>query len=499
MGVSMAEISTESAAKSTDGPAMEALPSALLDLSRQQRNLLLLRPIFALELNKQRIGEETALFQGVDTNYLVLSALDRMMEGTTVSTGCTSEEVLSHLADVAVAMKPSLTKAQSSKVADTILATLDNKANQYREYAYEHFDATTKTTRNVRFKLVAYEPDIEDVYRYKPTQDGYLVYLGMLDLAPEDAQELTEKMMDLLVERGRFDAALEIAKRARTHSIEYRQLIRDKLHQAYRAPGTVNWMRDVGPGLERARSHVRQRQAEDQRMEESVLDALRKAEDAKARTNLSQLLTTIQSASMLRTQLVSDITVANDRFLESQRAVFRARRATGLPDLESRLFPQLTEIPTNVLADEATNALSGLYPPSLPRVYDLNSLFSLLLEQRADDEEREDDDGVITPFRPPPNQFDENLIEQVKAWLASKFSLGQALRLDQLLYAAEDEGFDWTMRRCLVMVLYRAYSNFETDFKNVRADAIEEFVADVARGTNLRFVPKEIKDRGAHA
>jgi hypothetical protein len=30
----------------------------------------------------------------------------------------------------------------------------------------------------------------------------------------------------------------------------------------------------------------------------------------------------------------------------------------------------------------------------------------------------------------------------------------------------------------------------ETDFKNMRAEALDEFVSDVARGTNLRFIPK---------
>lgn len=464
--------------------------SGLLDLSRQQRNLLLLRPLFALELNKQRVGEDSALFQGVDTQYLVLSVLDRMMEGTTVSTGCTSEEVLTHLAGVVAAMKPSLSKAQLMKVAETVLAALDNKTNQYKEFSFEHFDAARKATRAVRFRLVTYEPDIEDVYRYKPTPEGYLVYLGMLDLAPEDAQELMEKMLDLLVQRGRFDAALEIAKRARTHSIEYRQLIRDKLYQAYRAPGTVNWTRDMGPGLDRARDHVRQRQAEDHRMEESVLEALRQAEEPRARANLALLLTTLQGASMLRSQLVGDISGANDRFLESQRAVFRARRATGLPDLEPRLLPQLIELPTPILAKQAEHALSAMYPPALARVYDLNSLFSLLLEQRAEDGEAEEDDGEITPFAPPPLQFDEAVIKQVTDWLAGKFSLGQPWRLDELLYQAEDAGFDWTMRRCMVLTLFRAYSHSETDFKNMRAEALEEFVADVARGTNLRFTPK---------
>jgi hypothetical protein len=482
------------AAKSAAGtPQTEQLApsSGLLDLSRQQRNLLLLRPLFALELNKQRIGDEdSAPFQGIDTHYLVLTALDRMMEGTTVSTGCTSDEVLTHVADVAAVMKPSLNKAQSLKIAETVLAALDNKGNQYREFAFEHFDAARKATRTVRFRLVTYEPDIEDIYRYKPTPEGYLVYLGMLDLAPEDAQELMEKMLDLLVQRGRFDAALEIAKRARTHSIEYRQLIRDKLHQAYRAPGTVNWTRDMGPGLDRAREHVRQRQAEDQRMEDSVLEALRQAEEPRARTNLALLLKTLQGASMLRSQLVGDIGGANDRFLESQRAVFRARRATGLPDLESRLLPQLIELPVPFLAKQAEHVLSAMYPPALPRVYDLNSLFSLLLEQRAEDGEAENDDGEIKPFAPPPLQFDEAVIKQVTDWLGGRFSLGQAWRLDELLYQAEDAGFDWTMRRCLVLILFRAYSHSETDFKNMRAEALEEFVADVARGTNLRFTPK---------
>ncbi|AXW60598.1 hypothetical protein CJO94_00055 [Ralstonia solanacearum] len=465
--------------------------SGLLDLSRQQRNLLLLRPLFQLELNKQRIGEDGNLFESVDTHYLLLSALDRMMEGTTVSTGCTGDEVFTHIADTAAAMKPSLSKVQLAKVADTVLAALDNKANSYKEFSFEYFDATRKSTRGIRFRLVTYDPDIEDVYRYKPTAEGYLVYLGMLDLSPEDAQELMEKMLDLLVQRGRFDAALEIARRARTLSIEYRQLIRDRLYQAYRAPGTVNWRRDISAGLDRAREHVRLRQAEDQRMEESVLHALRQAEEPKARANLALLLKTLQSAGMLRSQLVGDISGANDRFLESQRAMFRARRSTGLPDLESQLLPRLVELPANVLAKQAANALSALYPPALPRVYDLNSLFSLLLEQRIEDGEPEDDDGEITPFVPPPLQFDEAIIRQVTDWLTGKFSLGQTWRLDELLAEAEDAGFDRTMRRCVVLMLFRAYSHSETEFKNMRADALDEFIADVARGTNLRFTPKE--------
>lgn len=469
---------------------MAAPASGLLDLSRQQRNLLLLRPLFALDLHKQRIGEETKLFQGIDTHYLVLSALDQMMEGTTVSTGCTSDEMLEHIEMAAAAMKPGLFKAELAKVSDTVLATLDNKAEGYREFSYEYFDALRMTTGTFRFRLVTYEPDFEDVYRYRPTSEGYLVYLGMLDLAPEDAQELMEKMLDMLVQRGRFEAALEIARRARTLSIEFRQHIRDRLHQAYRAPGTVNWAHDMGPRLDSARQHVRLRQKEDQRMEEAVRDALRHAEEPKSRENLALLLKTLQGASILRTKLVGDISGANDRFLESQRSVFRARAPTGLPDLETRLFPQLMELSAKELAQEAEAALAAVYPPMPPRLYDLNALFALLLEQRGDDGELDDDEGEITPFEPPPLQFEESTIQMVTSWLKTKFASGQSWELDELLVEADDAGFDWAMRRCMVLILYRAYSHSESEFPNMTADALDEFISDVARGTNLRFSPK---------
>jgi hypothetical protein len=469
--------------------------TGLLDLSRQQRNLLLLRPLFQLELNKQRIGDESTsdkgLLQGIDTHYLALSALDRMMEGTTISTGCTREEMLSHLADVAQLMKPKLTKVQQQKVADVVLGALDNKVNGYKEFVYEHFDAARRATRTVKFKLVVHEPDIEDIYRYKPTPEGYLVYLGMLDLSPEDYQELMEKMLDLLVQRGRFDAALEIARRARTLSIEYRQLIRDRLHQAYRAPGSVDWRRDMAGGLDRARDHVRQRQSEDQRMVESVQEALRMAEEQKARANLSQLLKTLQSASTMRSQLVVDISGASERFLQAQRSLFRARRATGLPDLESVLFPRLVGLPGGLLSDQADAVISALYPTAWPRVLDLNTMFALLLEPRPDDVVPDEDDGELTPIAKPEDQFSPEIIKAVSHWLKNKFSGDTDVRLADVLVQAANEGMSVTARRCLVFAVYKSFSDTETEFPNMKSEALSDwFKVDIAQGTDLLFSPK---------
>ncbi|WP_341315233.1 hypothetical protein WN982_08245 [Paraburkholderia sp. IMGN_8] len=487
-----------------DGQATTTAPAAtlttlggfgLLDLSRQQRNLLLLRPVFQLERYKMMLGDESgldrSLFQGVDTHYLALSALDQMMEATTVSSGSTSTEILTYLAEVAIRMKPTLSAPQARRVAEVVLDALDNKANNHREFSFEYFDAPSGSTNSIRFRLVRFEPDAEDVYRYRPTAEGYLVYLGMLDLSPEDSQELMEKMLDLLVQRGRFDAALEIARRARKLSIEYRQLIRDRLYQAYRAPGSVNWSRDMAGRLDEARTHVRQRQAEDARMEEAVGEALLGADEPKTRESLVQLKETIRSASLIRLQLVTDINVAPERFIEAQRAVFRARKPTGLPDLEPQLLPQLGNLPTQVLSAEADVFISALYPPVWPRVYDLNSVFALLLERRGEDAEVETDPGSIEKLEPLPDQFSKELVQRANDWLAGKFSAGQRLRIDQLLDAAEDEGLDRTTRRCLVLILFRSFARSESEFKNVSVELTgDTFHLDIAQGSALEFVPQ---------
>jgi hypothetical protein len=467
--------------------------SKLLDLSKQQRNLLLLRPVFQLERYKMMLGDELStehtLFQGVDTHYLTLSALDLMMEATTISSGGTSAEVLTHLAEVAMRMKPSLSAPQGRRVAEVVLDALDNKANNHREFSFDYFDAPTCSTKSVRFRLVRFEPDAEDVYRYRPTAEGYLVYLGMLDLSPEDSQELMEKMLDLLVQRGRFEAALEIARRARKLSIEYRQLIRDRLYQAYRAPGSVNWSRDMSGRLDTARIHVRQRQAEDTRMEEAVSEALIKADELHTRQSLIQLKETLRSASLLRLQLATDITESNERFIEAQRAVFRARKSTGLPDLEPQLLPQLVNLPIQTLAAEGDTFISALYPPVWPKVYDLNSVFAALLEQRAEDVVPEGDDGELTEVEPMPDQFPKELVQQVNEWLGSKFATGIPLRVDQILKAAEDAGQDRTLRRCLLLILFRSFAQSESEFKNMRVQLTgTEFILDIAQGDNLEFV-----------
>ncbi len=242
--------------------------------------------------------------------------------------------------------------------------------------------------------------------------------------------------------------------------------------------------------LDAARTHVRQRQSDDLRMEESVQEALRTADEPRSRENLAQLLRTLQGASLLRSQLVNDISVAPDRFLESQRSVFRARRPTGLPDLESRLFPQMLTLAVGQLADNADQIISALYPPTCRR-----STTSTACSACCSSSVLTKLTLRLTTVSSPRTRrlwrsFPEAIVKQVTHWLTMKFEGGETFRIDQLLELAEDEGMDRPMRRCLVLILFRSFSNSETEFKNMRAHITGSFHLDVAQGTNIEFTPK---------
>ena len=224
-------------------------------------------------------------------------------------------------------------------MATAVLDALDNKTNKHREFEAEYFDAPSASMRMFRFRLVQFQPDPQDVYRYTPPPKA-TVYLGMLDLSPEDAQELMEKMLDLLVRRGRFEAALDIARRARKLSIEFRQLISDKLQQAYRAPSSVNWSKEMQSRLAEARKHVSDRQAEDFRMEQAVGDALHEATELRTRENLVQLRETLRGAGDIRMKLVREISASNELFIAAQKGL--SGRAGPWGCLTSKALSSLT-------------------------------------------------------------------------------------------------------------------------------------------------------------
>ena len=222
-------------------------------------------------------------------------------------------------------------------------------------------------------------------------------------------------------------------------------------------------------------------------MDESVRESLLQANELKTRESLVALLNAVREAGLNRTRLVSDVTLAGERFTQAQVVVFRARRPSNLPDLESRILPDLVRAPAVLLAEEAESVIAALYPPSMPRVYDLNSVFALLLERRVEDLAPDEDPGEITRFEPPAVQFPEEVIAEARDWLSRKFATAESYTVEALLLLAEEEGLDERYQRCISLMLFRSFAQAEGLFPDRRVSADGFFESRVALGTNLRF------------
>lgn len=471
----------------------------LLSFSRQQRNLLLLRPLLTLEINKALFADEEGergLLNRLDTHYLGLALLDYLIESVPYYRGRTRDEVIVYLAGLIQVMSSELTREAAELAAAQILGAIENKRGSYQQFEFTYFDGVSATNLTYRYRLLKLEPDQYDDPRYSPTSEGYLVYLGMLDLRPEEYELVMQKASKLMLERNRYAEALELIAKARKSSIHYSQLISERLAAAMRSPRSVNWTNDFEPALDGARSHVGERQREDQLMLSSVQDSLTNdSTREEARENLAKIREVLESASTLRTQLVTDIGQAPDRFLNAHAASLRARAGTHLPDLDATFLPDIGKLPASRLAEIAERGLPLLYAPRVHRVFDLSTVIGLLLQRRPTPEEIPEEEDVFENFSFPAGQFSDELIESAREWLAKTLAGRDRLPTLEILKRAEADGFDEIGQRCITYWLFRTFHP-ETDVFDMEVGVTGRFRTSFAEGSGLTFTDRAAKAKG---
>lgn len=476
-----------------------SLPVALLSFSRQQRNLLLLRPLLTLEINKAFFANEEGergLLNGLDTHYLGLALLDYLIESVPYYRGRTRDEVIAYLAGLIQVMTNELTREAAELAAAQILGAIENKRGGYQQFEFTYFDGSSAANLTYRYRLLKLEPDQYDDPRYSPTSEGYLVYLGMLDLRPEEYELVMQKASKLMLERNRYAEALELIGKARKSSIHYSQIISERLAAAMRSPRSVNWTNDFEPALDGARSHVGERQREDQLMLSSVQESLTNdSTREEARENLAKIREVLESASTLRTQLVTDIGQAPDRFLSAHAASLRARTGTHLPDLDTTFLPEIGKLPASRLAEIAERGLPLLYAPRIHRVFDLSTVITLLLQRRPMPEEIPEEEDRFENLSFPPSQFSDELIQSARDWLVKTLAGGEHIPVREILNRAEADGFDETGQRCITYWLFRTFHP-ETDVFGMDVGVEGRFSASFAEGAGLTFTDRTTKGKG---
>lgn len=461
-------------------------PLPMLDLARQQRNLLLMRPLYELALRSRREGNE-ALWSGLDTNYLCLCLLVFVMDGGALGQGRTHDEAVEHVAELARRMKPALASEQAQSIGREVIEALHNAANHGQPFAYPYFDAAGARVRTHSFALLRYaRSDLDDAYYYRVTDEGFVVYLGVLDFGAADMQVLMEKMLHEFIRRGNIDQALEASQRALYESRRYLEQISAQLLRAHRVPDAVRWSTDVAPRLDEARRHIDARLTEEHQMLQATRESLANAADANTREKFVRLRETVEASLTTSARLLQVLGEAAERFRNAARTLFRTRKRYRLPNLEEVVLPQMLQSPVaalDTLADEESYRLLGL---DQPRLYELDSLFTTLLTARGVADDTPAPEGALVPLAEELPHFAQADVQAAEVFLAQQFAAHPQTDIAQLLQAADQAGLGAPVRQYMTFLLYRAFSREESPFP-VETTVQGRFDSVLVAGARLVF------------
>lgn len=491
------DMGTPSDSGASDSEARDGAASLGLDLSKQQRNLLLMQPLFQLALRLRHSDASGEVWEGLDTHYLSLSTLLHIMDGGALGKGRTFQEVLAHTGEMVRRMKPTLSESDAQTVAREVLDTLHNADNKTQKFSYEYYDGACGTPRTHSFLLLRYERSEEDdAYFFRVSDEGFLVYLGMLDFGAANMQALMEKMLLEFIRRGNVDQALDASQRALYEGKRYSEQISTQLLRAHRVPDAVRWKEDVSPHLQTAREHLDARVSEEHHLMQATMDSLNTARDAATREKFSRLHDTVNSGLVGNTKLLQLVGEAGERYRKSARTLFRTRRRGRLPNLEDVVLPEMLMLRQPALLELGDNCGHALFGLNHPRLFQYDQVFNALLTQQVSAQPDEVEQGELLELTEEQKRFSAEDRERAEAWLRSHFGGTRQTDIARILDLAETEGLGPLVREYMTFTMYRAFAREESPFPvDVHADG--RFENTLVEGSRLVFTQREGKKEDA--
>lgn len=461
---------------------------AELNLSRQLRNLLLTRPLTELAARSQRNTNGSPRLEGIDTNYLALALFDFVMSSCAFGNGPTHRELEGCLSAHARLMKDSLSQEVALEIAAEVIEALHNERNFAKPFEYTYFDAHAREMRTYAFRLLNFTRGDDGENRYSVTDEGQLVYLGMLDLGAEDMQMLMQKMLAELVKRGLVDKALDVSQQAYWQASRYKSKILEHLRNAQRRPDTLKFEEDVRPVLDNARKHIDERQRDERQLLEMLTERLRATREHGTRDRLIRLKETVEKENALLQNLLRTVVESGQKFRDANNSLFRARQRQSLPSLEDEVLPALLRVPMDSLMGIADDGLYAFGSVKRQKVFNLAQVLALLCAPPPVVSQGPEEDAELVEAPTFEPKFPAGEIAAADTFLDQYFATHANSDIEELLKAAEDQNLSDAARQYMTFVLYRGFSRDESTLPvSVHADG--RFSTALVQGTRLHFTP----------
>lgn len=347
----------------------------MTELRGRWRTLQLLGPVFEL-LNR---GAPRAEFdhRSYDLAQLALRLIDYVvLNQASLEGAVTPNAAVDHLTQLARRMHPNDPDRPWAKVARLVLTTLLNDGRPHEAVWVEaESEDEAMHTELFRFRLLRLV-DNEVGPCLTATDEAIVLYLRALDTDLADQALALKLMVEIQMNAGEFEKALESARQATRTAQGLSASLREKLADTKRDVAAVDWHGEMPTWLTDVVGQVSQQLERDHQLREL---ASRSASDPAAADACRRIDAEVQRGQDIWIRLERYLQQAIPVFLEAQEVQrFHPRGLAAAIDLSRDVLdPAIAS--EDVLEIVVDRLVTGIAPPRRPAQWGLADLCDLLL------------------------------------------------------------------------------------------------------------------------
>ncbi|QNJ89980.1 hypothetical protein HZU40_00540 (plasmid) [Mycolicibacterium fluoranthenivorans] len=364
------------------------------ELKDRWKTLQLLGPVF--ELLNRAAPRADIDHRSYDLAQLALRLIDYVVHHQASLEGAVSlDSVTDHLTQVARRMHPGDPARPYTKVARLVFNAVFNDGRPHEATWLDAETAEQPQQDVFRFRLLRMV-DSEAGAAVTATDEAILLYLQALNTDLADRALALKLMVEIQMQAGEFDKALETARQATRTARGLSASLRERLADTRRDIGTVDWHGEMPRWLSEVRAQIRQQIERDRQLLDLAGES---GDDPTAQDACRQIGDEVRVGADVWTRLERHVLAAIPVFLDAQNTQrFHPRGLAAAIDMTRDVFDPAMAAPEDAFHRGIGVLITGLAPPPTPVCWGLGDLIDLLFRAPISYERRPpevDDPGEL--------------------------------------------------------------------------------------------------------
>lgn len=330
------------------------------------------------DLDGRKSAVQAADFTVYQMSELALHAIDLVTLAMDFDAGASPERVVADLSTFAARQVPERPTGEHARVARWVLENLINVGSADRGFravygltgADGHYER-----RDFDFKLLEEVPGADGDIYLRASNEAVNVLVGALEIDIESAQIAADIRLETLIRRGRLSDAQAAAQAARYRTIQYGEMLRQRLEATSRDVRSVDWLASMPDFIAEALEHIEARYKAENAVLVNITDVRDTAETPLRKQQAAALVEIVRDCLRRHEQLQAGLQNAGRRFrAEQDRQTFAPQSTRADIDLHAQLLQPVLALPVHdadgVLSTFFTRE-AGLTIPLALRLVDL--------------------------------------------------------------------------------------------------------------------------------